>query len=94
LSFWGPPQTVPEKAIGTEVFANITVKYMRQWFLFWNEKNEISQQLVGKLKDIKYLVTQIPWGYSLVIKEETTFSQGAVPLVLWRATTRVAPAIQ
>ncbi|MEA1884391.1 MAG: PDDEXK nuclease domain-containing protein [Thermotogota bacterium] len=52
-------------------FSLTNIKYMRQWFLFWNEKNEISQQLVGQLKDIKYLVTQIPWGHNLVIMSKS-----------------------
>jgi len=44
---------------------------LRQWFIFWNEKNEISQQLVGQLKDIKHIVTQIPWGHNLVIMSKS-----------------------
>ena len=52
-------------------FSLTNIKYMRQWFIFWNEKNEISQQLVGQLKDIKHIVTQIPWGHNLVIMSKS-----------------------
>ncbi|MDR1696499.1 MAG: PDDEXK nuclease domain-containing protein [Endomicrobium sp.] len=36
------------------------LKYVRQWFLFWNADNAIGQQVVAQL-------TQIPWGHNLVI---------------------------
>jgi hypothetical protein len=37
--------------------------------LFYNQSNEISQQAVGQLNDIKgqQLVAQIPWGHNIKI---------------------------
>ena len=58
-------------------FSISNLKYMRQWFLFWNDGNasgqqavsqsEKSQQAVGQLEEAKQLVAQIPWGHNLLI---------------------------
>ena len=41
-------------------FSIRNLKYIRQWFLFYNSKNAIGQQVVAQL-------TQIPWGHNIVI---------------------------
>ncbi len=41
-------------------FSLRNLKYIRQWYLFWSETEEIGQQPVA-------LITQIPWGHNLVI---------------------------
>jgi predicted nuclease of restriction endonuclease-like (RecB) superfamily len=41
-------------------FSLSNIKYMRQWFLFYNRSGTIGQQLVGQL-------SQIPWGHNLKI---------------------------
>ena len=41
-------------------FSLRNLKYIRQWFNFWNRKNEIGQQAVAQLK-------QIPWGHNIAI---------------------------
>jgi predicted nuclease of restriction endonuclease-like (RecB) superfamily len=61
----------------TKGFSLSNLKYMRQWFLFWNDGNAIgqqavsqspkSQQAVGFLEKAKQLVAQIPWGHNLLI---------------------------
>jgi predicted nuclease of restriction endonuclease-like (RecB) superfamily len=61
----------------TKGFSLSNLKYMRQWFLFWNDGNAIgqqavsqspkSQQAVGQLEKAKQLATQIPWGHNLLI---------------------------
>lgn len=41
-------------------FSERNIKYVRQWFLFYNTNNAIGQQAVAQL-------TQIPWGHNIVI---------------------------
>lgn len=41
-------------------FSERNIKYIRQWFLFYNQKDTIGQQLVAQ-------ITQIPWGQNIVI---------------------------
>ena len=41
-------------------FSLRNIKYMRQWFMFWNDKEPIGQQAVAQL-------TKIPWGHNLTI---------------------------
>ena len=41
-------------------FSFSNIKYIRQWFVFYNQEQAIGQQLVGQL-------TQIPWGHNLKI---------------------------
>lgn len=51
-------------------FSESNIKYMRQWYLFYNEHDTISQQPVGQLQateDLQQLITQIPWGHNLKI---------------------------
>lgn len=40
-------------------FSESNLKYIRQWYLFWNEK-EISQQLVDQ-------ILNIPWGQNIIL---------------------------
>ena len=53
-------------------FSLRNLKYIRQWYLFWSEEEEIGQQAAAQIKDEKgqqyvALITQIPWGHNLVI---------------------------
>lgn len=41
-------------------FSVRNLKYMRQWFLFWNIDNQIGQQLVAQ-------IFKIPWGHHIAI---------------------------
>lgn len=41
-------------------FSERNIKYVRQWFLFYNGSHVIGQQAVAQL-------TQIPWGHNIVI---------------------------
>jgi len=41
-------------------FSERNIKYVRQWFLFYNRNNAIGQQAVAQL-------TQIPWGHNIAI---------------------------
>ena len=41
-------------------FSLSNLKYIKQWYLFYNRDTSISQQLVGQIK-------QIPWGHNIVI---------------------------
>ena len=41
-------------------FSERNIKYVRQWFLFYNTGNAIGQQAVAQL-------TQIPWGHNIAI---------------------------
>ena len=41
-------------------FSERNIKYIRQWFLFYNANNEIGQQVVAQL-------TRIPWGHNIAI---------------------------
>ncbi len=53
-------------------FSLRNLKYIRQWYLFWSETEEIGQQPVAQFGSKKgqqpvALITQIPWGHNLVI---------------------------
>lgn len=51
-------------------FSERNIKYVRQWYVFYNEHNTIGQQAVAQLEttdDLQQLVTQIPWGHNLRI---------------------------
>lgn len=58
-----------------EEFPNIqgfsvrNIKYIRQWYLFYNQKDKIGQQPVAQLdkEKVQQLVAQIPWGHNLKI---------------------------
>lgn len=45
---------------GMKGFSRRNLKYIRQWFLFYNARKTIGQQAVAQL-------TQIPWGHNIVI---------------------------
>ncbi len=44
-------------------FSERNLKYIRQWYLFYSQGDEIGQQLVAQ-------ITQIPWGHNIVIITE------------------------
>lgn len=50
-------------------FSLSNLKYIRQWYSFYNQTNAISQQLVDQLEDtnVQRLVSQIPWGHNIKI---------------------------
>jgi len=48
-------------------FSISNLKYIKQWYLFYNERIEKSQQAVGQLKLVQQLVVKIPWGHNLKI---------------------------
>lgn len=59
-------------------FSISNLKYIRQWYLFYNEEHIISQQVVGQfgkqlvdqIKNTEFLhqlVIQIPWGHNILI---------------------------
>jgi predicted nuclease of restriction endonuclease-like (RecB) superfamily len=50
-------------------FSVRNIKYIRQWYLFYNQKDIIGQQAVAQLGDliVQQLVAQIPWGHNLKI---------------------------
>lgn len=48
-------------------FSISNLKYIKQWYLFYNERIEKSQQPVGQLELVQQLVAQIPWGHNLKI---------------------------
>ncbi|MEM7533093.1 MAG: PDDEXK nuclease domain-containing protein [Chloroflexota bacterium] len=49
-------------------FSHRNLKYIRQWYRFYNETHPIGQQPVAQLDEsILSLITQIPWGHNLVI---------------------------
>jgi len=41
-------------------FSLRNIKYIRQWYSFYNKENELGQQAVAQLK-------QIPWGHNIAI---------------------------
>ncbi len=52
-------------------FSERNIKYVRQWFLFYNRKNTIGQQLVAQLEneisqEFVATITQIPWGQNIL----------------------------
>ncbi len=50
-------------------FSKRNLELIRQWYLFYNQKNPIAKQAVSQLNDInvQQLVSQIPWGHNLKI---------------------------
>ena len=48
-------------------FSISNLKYIKQWYLFYNERIEKGQQPVGQLELVQQLVAQIPWGHNLKI---------------------------
>ncbi|MGK5091906.1 PDDEXK nuclease domain-containing protein [Deltaproteobacteria bacterium TL4] len=53
-------------------FSERNIKYMRQWFLFYNPKMTIGQQAVAQLektisRQVVGQLTQIPWGHNIAI---------------------------
>ena len=46
-------------------FSKRNIKYMRQWYNYWNLNNKIGQQLVAQLENNQ--IFQIPWGHNIVI---------------------------
>lgn len=50
-------------------FSVRNIKYIRQWYLFYNQKDKIGQQPVAQLdkEKVQQLVAQIPWGHNLKI---------------------------
>lgn len=50
-------------------FSKRNLELIRQWYLFYNQKNSIAKQAVSQLSDInvQQLVAQIPWGHNLKI---------------------------
>ncbi len=57
----------------TRGFSISNLKYIKQWYLFYNHSDTISQQPVGQIQQeslaeiSKQLAVQIPWGHNLVI---------------------------
>ncbi len=50
-------------------FSVRNIKYIRQWYLFYNQKDKFGQQAVAQLdkEKVQQLVAQIPWGHNLKI---------------------------
>lgn len=53
-------------------FSERNIKYIRQWYSFYNKESSIGQQAVAQLEKIDSAytlrqITQIPWGHNLVI---------------------------
>ncbi len=50
-------------------FSVRNIKYIRQWYLFYNQRDKIGQQAVAQLdkEKVQQLVAQIPWGHNLKI---------------------------
>lgn len=46
-------------------FSLSNIKYIKQWYLFYNQDVAISQQPVGQ--SVQQLVAQIPWGHNIAI---------------------------
>ena len=46
-------------------FSTSNLKYMKQWYLYWQDEFSKSQQLVGQLDQAP--IFQIPWGQNLLI---------------------------
>ncbi|MGA1846520.1 PDDEXK nuclease domain-containing protein [Deferribacter abyssi] len=64
-------------------FSLRNLKYIRQWYLFWSNIEEIGQQAVAQFRDKKVqqavaLITQIPWGHNLVIITKCKNSEEAL----------------
>ncbi|MBN1468671.1 MAG: DUF1016 family protein [Fusobacteriaceae bacterium] len=57
-------------------FSLRNLKYMRQWFLYWNESFVIGQQAVAQLEWEK--IFQIPWGHNLTIITKTKNKDEAI----------------
>lgn len=48
-------------------FSESNLKFIRQWYLFYNEGFEKSQQPVSFFQNVQQLVAQIPWGHNIKI---------------------------
>ncbi len=49
-------------------FSASNLKYIKQWFLFYNQSAVIGQQAVGQIaKQLVSQIKQIPWGHNIVI---------------------------
>ncbi len=53
-------------------FSITNLKYMRQWYLFYNEHSAIGQQPVGQLSapektPLIQKISSIPWGHNITI---------------------------
>jgi predicted nuclease of restriction endonuclease-like (RecB) superfamily len=46
-------------------FSYTNIRYIKQWYLFYNQDNTICQQLVGKLGEEVFF--SVPWGHHLYI---------------------------
>jgi len=58
-------------------FSHRNIKYIKQWFVFWNNANR--QQLVPQLEKEQILaIFQIPWGHNLVIISKSKSSAEAI----------------
>ncbi len=57
-------------------FSLRNVKYIRQWYLFWNTEKDKGQQAVAQ--SVKQLVLQIPWGHNLLIISKSKNHEEAV----------------
>ncbi len=75
-------------------FSHRNLKYIRQWFNFWNNnleirpqpvdelfttKNEIGKQLVAQLNNNEpHLIFQIPWGHNILIVSKANSTKEAI----------------
>jgi len=57
-------------------FSFRNIKYMKQWFDFWNQELAIGQQVVAQLDDTH--IFQIPWGQNLLIISKSQSTKEAV----------------
>jgi predicted nuclease of restriction endonuclease-like (RecB) superfamily len=48
-------------------FSVRNIKYIRQWYVFYNQQNIVGQQAVAQFELVQQLVAQIPWGHNLKI---------------------------
>ena len=62
-------------------FSYRNIRYVRQWYLFYNQENATWQQAVATLEPKPVLqITQIPWGHNLVIVSKCQSTQEALAL--------------
>ena len=62
-------------------FSYRNIRYVRQWYLFYNQENANWQQAVATLEPKPVLqITQIPWGHNLVIVSKCQSTQEALAL--------------
>ena len=52
-------------------FSHRNIKYIRQWFLFWDQREAIGQQAVAQF-------TRIPWGHNIAIVSKCASIEEAV----------------